>query len=282
MVSDLFGKILRFKPADDVIADIKQFKNFYYILDETVFGRSNSYDYYIDLYEKIAKLPKKRYWMGQANIDAVSNSKGREVIRKAAEAGLIYAAVGLESINKKTLVSSGAYNKMGINKQDEYLSKMKENIAFIQEQGIIVSGWFAIGYETDTIQTYYDTLKFCEETNIFPIFTPVRALSGSRLWKKIENEGRLQDIEKHISNIKHPIFGDKEIGEALRETGLLGFKRSENLKRLKFYYKTFRKSEKNLNDAVYKTIFTYITQRRLKEIVIKETKHLLKRIGKNI
>lgn len=282
IVSDVFGKRMRFKPVEDVVKDIKQFKNFYYILDETVFGRPNCYDYYIELYDKIAELPKKKYWTGQANIDAASNEKGRTVIQKAAKAGLVYAAVGLESINKETLKLSGAFSKMGIKNENDYISKMKENIAFIQEQGILVSGWFAIGYENDTVQTYYDTLEFCKETNILPVFTPVMALSGSRLWERIEKEGRLQERESHISNIKHPVMSDTQIAKALYDTSIKGYNTHENIRRLKYYFKLFRKSEKNFNDALYKTIFAYITQNKMQKLVLKETKFLLNRIENTI
>ncbi len=281
LVSEIFGKKMRFKPVEDVIEDIKQFKSFYYLLDETVFGRANTYDYYIELYEKIAALPNKKYWTGQANLDAAGNEKGREVIKKAAKAGLVYAAIGIESVNKETLKSSGAYSKSGIRNYSDYLKKMKEHISFIQSQGIIISGWFTIGYKYDTPQTYYDTLEFCRETNIFPVFTPVMALAGSKLYKKIEAEGRLTDKEKHLSNIKHPVYGDLEFGEALYNTAKEGYMFSENINRLKFYYKIFRKSEKNLNDAAYKTIFAYITQKKMKKLILKETEFLLNRIGKN-
>jgi radical SAM superfamily enzyme YgiQ (UPF0313 family) len=279
-VSFVFGKKMRFRPIDDVVDEIKGFRRFYYLLDDTVFGRPHCYDYYIELYEKIAQLPKRKYWTGQINLDAANSEKGREVIRKAAKAGLIYAAAGVESVNYKTLKDSGSFAKMGVGKDDDYLKKMKENIAFIQSQGIIISGWFAIGYETDTVQTYYDTLKFCEETNILPVFTPVRALAGSRLWDKMEAEGRLQDSDTHVSNIRHPKLTDEEIEAAMIGSSKMGFTSKMNWKRMKFHFNLFRKSERNLNDAIYKTIFATITQSRMKGIVFAEIERIENKVGK--
>lgn len=279
LVSDIYGKKSRFKPIDDVIKDINQFRGFFYLLDETVFGRSNSYSYYEQLYNKLSKNKKKRYWTGQANLDAAANEQGQNVIKKAAKAGLVYAAIGIESVNKKTLEDSGAYAKMGIKNGDSYLEKMKEQIAFIQAQGIIVSGWFAIGYETDSLQTYYDSLAFCIETNILPVFTPVRALSGSRLWDKINAEGRLQDITTNVSNIKHPLLTNADITKGLQHVEEIGFSRKNNLKRLKFYFNIFRKSESSVHNVIYKTIFAHITQKRMAEIVKAETKRLTNNFG---
>lgn len=282
LVSDLYGRSLRLKPIEDVVKDIKTFKGFYYILDDTVFGRANCYDYYIELYEEISKIKRKKYWTGQANIDAAATEKGQTVIKNAAKAGLIYAAIGLESINTTTLKSSGAFSKMGLKDATDAVSRMKEHIAFIQSQGIIVSGWFAIGYDTDTEQTYYDTLEFCKETNILPVFTPIRALPGSRLWEKLEKTGQIQEIENQVSNIKHPHLNDDQIVKAMYETAMLGYNRKTNWERLKYYYKVFRKSEKNLNDVIYKMIFLYITQKRMHKIVTEENSFLARKVGKII
>ena len=281
-VSYVFGKKMRFKPVDDVVEEIKGFRRFYYLLDDTVFGRPHCYDYYIELYDKIAALPKRKYWTGQINLDAASHEKGREVIRKAAKAGLVYAAAGLESVNYQTLKESGSHAKMGIKNADDYLAKMKENIAFIQKQGILISGWFAIGYDTDSIQTYYDTLDFCKETNILPVFTPVRALSGSRLWNKMQAEGRLQTDTGHISNIKHPVLKDEDIFNAVVDTAVKGYDTKTNLRRIRHHFKLFLKSERKLNDAIYKTIFASITQSRMKKIIFEENKRMAGSIGKNI
>jgi radical SAM superfamily enzyme YgiQ (UPF0313 family) len=281
-VSYVFGKKMRFKPVNDVVEEVKGFRRFYYLLDDTVFGRPHCYDYYLELYDKLAALPKRKYWTGQINLDAASHEKGREVIRRAAKAGLVYAAAGLESVNYTTLKESGSHAKMGIKNAEDYLAKMKENIAFIQEQGIFISGWFAIGYDTDSIQTYYDTLKFCEETNILPVFTPVRALNGSRLWDKMEAAGRLQDGSKHISNIKHPVLEDEDILNAVVDTARKGYNAKINLNRIRHHFKLFRRSERNLHDAIFKTIFISITQNRMKKIIFEENKRMAKSIGKNI
>lgn len=282
VVSDIFGKRMRFRPVDEVVDEINSFKNFYYLLDETVFGRPNCYDYYSELYDKLAALPKKRYWTGQINIDAAGHPKGREVIKKAARSGLVYAAAGIESVNFDTLQSSGAKAKMGIKEKDDYINRMKSHIRFIQEQGIFISGWFAVGYENDSLQTYYDSLKFCTETRIMPVFTPVKALYGSRLWKRMQKDKNLQDLNSHITNIKHPALTDEVVAKALNDTGRLGYRKAENFRRLRYHFKLFRKSEKNFNDALYRTIFTAITQKRMKKFIKQENKDLIQRFEQHI
>ena len=278
-VTRLFGSKYRFRPVGDVIEEIAGFKGYYYLIDDTVFGRHNTYDYYLELYDKIAGLKKINYWTGQANLDAASNEKGREVIKKAAKSGLIYAAIGMESINKKVLQKSGSYAKMGVNKSADMLGKMKENIRFIQQQGILISGWFAIGYEDDDLETYYETLKFCLEMNILPVFTPVQAMMGTDLYDRLKAKGKLQDNIKNVTNVPHHSITNQQIIDALEYTGKKGFSLATNLKRTYFYFQLFRKQKGNtLNDIIHKTLFTFIMQQQFVKIVKDEIQRLKHKI----
>lgn len=255
-VSSLFGKAFRLRPIKDVVAEIKTFKRYYYLIDDTVFGKPATYDYYIDLYDTIARLKKKRYWIGQANLDAAADKKGQEVIKKAREAGLIYTSIGIESINPAVLEKSGAIRKMGVGSANNILDKIREHIRFIQELGIIVSGWFVLGYEEDTIDTYYRTYEFCKEMNILPAILPVNALPGTHLYKRIINEGKL--TKTRFTNIHHPDLTDDEIFRALKYIIRNGYSFKNNLKRTAFYLPRFK------TDRIHKTIFLAVLQSQFK------------------
>ncbi|MBN2546492.1 MAG: hypothetical protein JXB50_11895, partial [Spirochaetes bacterium] len=247
--------------------EINTFKNYYYLLDDNVFGRKNNYDYYLELYEKISSLSKKRFWVGQANLDAASDKKGKEVIKAAARSGLLYASIGIESINYDVLKESGVINKIGTNSKNNVLSVMKENIKFIQEQGIIISGWFTIGYDQDNLKTFYDTVNFCMETKIIPIISPLEALPGTRLYARMEKAGRI-DKNKTI-NIKHPDLSDVEIIDTLKKVNKIGLSLKEDFKRLKYYFNLFEKENpdvhKKIEYKIHKAIFLIILQLKIKK-----------------
>ena len=282
-VSRLFGSKYRLRPVDDVLEEIAAFKGYYYLIDDTVFGRHNTYDYYLGLYDKIAKLKKVRYWTGQANLDAASNEKGRAVIRRAAQSGLIYAAVGMESINKKVLQESGSYAKMGVSKPADMLAKMKENIRFLQQQGILLSAWFAIGYEDDDISTYYETLSFCLEMNVLPVFTPVHAMPGTDLYDRLKTEGKLQDNMVNVTNVPHQTITNRQIISALKFANKKGYSLMTNLKRTYFYFKILRQQKGNtLKDIIHKTLFAFILQWRFGKITKGETTKLKQKIQTNV
>jgi radical SAM superfamily enzyme YgiQ (UPF0313 family) len=254
-VTGFFGKKYRRRPIPHVLDEIRGFKDKYYLIDDTVFGRETTYDYYLELYGAMAGLDRKRYWTGQANLDAASSPRGREVIKAAAGAGLFYAAVGIESIKPSVLKSSGAFAKMGVRRDEDALDRIRENIRFIQDQGIIVSGWFVIGYEDDRIDTYYETLEFCKEMHLLPAIFPVKVLPGTRLFDRLKAENKLD--ENRLFNFVHPTMGDDEIHRALAAVRSDGFSLAQNLRRARFYASRFK------SDRIEKTIFLLILQSKL-------------------
>jgi len=221
-----------------------------------VFGKPATYDYYHALYDSISRLGKRRFWTGQANLDAAADGKGREVIIKAARAGLVYASIGMESINPQTLVRSGAIKKMGAGTGSDVIGKMKDNIAFIQDQGIIVSGWFVIGYEDDDIDTYYRTLEFCRSTNVIPVIFPVKAMPGTRLYERLQKQNKLDDTK--LINFRNSRIRDEDVFMALKKTGDEGFSWMEILRRTLFYASKFK------NDKIHKSIFALVLQAKLR------------------
>lgn len=278
-VTRLFGSKYRLRPVDDVVGEIAEFMGYYYLIDDTVFGRPNTYDYYLGLYDKIAKLKKLNYWTGQANLDAAANEKGREVIKKAVKAGFLYAAIGMESINKDVLQKSGSYSKMGVSKANDVVVKMKENIRFIQQQGILISAWFAIGYEDDDLETYYTTLKFCLDMNILPVFTPVHAMLGTDLYDRLKSEEKLQDNTINVTNVPHQTITNQHVIKALETVNQKGFGLFTIIKRTWFYFRIFaRQKDNKIGDVIHKTIFNLIIQIRFGKIMKREIDKLSSKI----
>ncbi len=269
-VGNIFGKKTRLRPIDDVVREIESFKKFYYILDDTVFGRPNTYAYYSNLYDRIGKLKKVNYWTGQANLDAALSSEGRDVIKKAADSGLIYAAIGMESINPSVMKKAGTMSKNGSGDHDSVVDQMRSSIRFIQDQGIAVSGWFTIGYEEDSIDTFYETLKFCEETNIIPVLCPLEALPGTPLHNRLMTEGRLDNNKK--INVIHPSMTDNDILAALKDCTQKGFSLKQIYNRTQFFKRSLANISHHNNvdtrAVIEKTIFIFVLQLKLKKGVI--------------
>jgi radical SAM superfamily enzyme YgiQ (UPF0313 family) len=253
-VPAMFGSRFRLRPVEDVVAEISTFRRYFYLIDDTVFGKPSTYGYYSRLYDSIGRLTKKRYWTGQANLDAAADPEGREVIIKAQRCGLLYAAIGIESINPAVLERSGALRKTGVSTSGDFLEKLKQQIRFIQDLGIIVSGWFVIGYDEDTEDTWYRTFDFCSEMNMLPAIFPAQALPGTKLFADASRQGRLK--KTRFSNMTHPTITDEAIERAYRCIMREGYSCSASWKRLGFYWPRFR------DDRIHKSIFLAVLQKK--------------------
>ncbi len=263
-VSSLFGKAFRHRHVADVVSEIDSFKNYYYLLDDTVFGKPSTYKYYMELYDAVARLPKRRFWTGQANLDAAADPRGRQVIDRAVDAGLLYAMVGMESVNPATLERSGAIRKMGARSADEVLDRMRENIRHLQDRGIILSGWFVIGYDDDTLETYEDTLKFCREMHLIPVISPVKALPGTRLHRRLQADGRLDD--SRTLNYLHPAMADRDVVAIHAKVTRDGYTWPAIWDRTRFYASRWKGEP--ARDAIHKTVFAWILQAKMRKGII--------------
>jgi len=254
-VPGLFGKRYRTRPVEEVVAEIDTLGTYYYLLDDTVFGRPSTYGYYARLYEALAGLERRRWWTGQANLDAAATPEGREVVRKAVAAGLVYAAVGMESVNPDTLARNGALAKTGAATPAEAIGRMKESIRFIQDLGVIVSGWFVVGYEGDTIETYGRTLDFCREMKILPAIFPVKVLPGTRLHARLGAEGKLDEGRR--INFVNPSIRDEEVYREMGRVAREGYSWREIARRLVAQVPRFR------SDRARHVLFSLILQAKI-------------------
>ncbi|HOX46119.1 MAG TPA: radical SAM protein [Myxococcota bacterium] len=269
-VPALFGHALRRRPIEDVLREIDGFRGMFYLLDDTVFGRPGSYAYYQELYARLGGLRRRRLWTGQANLDAAASEEGREVIRRAARAGLVYAAIGIESIDPRVLARSGMIRKMGVETGEDALARMKEHLRFIQAQGIFVSGWFTLGHEEDDLGSVERTLAFAEELHLLPILCPLEALPGTRLHARLSREGRLDATQR--VNIRHPTLSDEALLGAIERATRRAFSPRAVLRRSLHHTPLYGRDEPGaalrMRARMQRTLFTLVLQYHMRKGVI--------------
>ena len=197
-VTDIFGPRIRHRPIDEVVAEVATLGKRYFIVDDSVFGhpqiveRPQESQYYLDLYRELAQLRPKRLWTGAGGLSAVNYKSGREILELAAESGLCSIAAGLESISAEGQKQSGAWRKLHYTSPDTFdIHKMKANIRTIQSLGIEVKGFFIIGWDEDTLETYRRTLDFCDECNIIPFIFTLTPMPGSQIYREYLEAGRI-------------------------------------------------------------------------------------------
>jgi len=269
-VSRLFGTKMRYKNIPEVVEEINTLRKKYFLLDDNVFGRNDSYDYYLELYKELQKQKEKRFWTGQANLNAAASEKGQEVIVNASRSGLTYAAIGFETINLKDLKQLSIAPKMGLGKDGDHLQQIADNVKFIQNQGIAISAWFTIGLENDTFESIEQTIDFCKKYNIFPVLTPIQALEGTRFHSDLKEQNKILDNTTNVSNAKISVISNVEFIQLLEINLKKAYTFRNLMRNTWFYFKKNKSLKQGFYKTAYRTIFVLITQIRMKKFLKKD------------
>lgn len=176
-LKQIYSGIMRTRPVDEVIDDIRNIKSRYFVFwDDNFFG---DVEYAKNLMKKLKKLNKR--WAAQVTPE---RCKDEGLLRLAKESGCLYLFVVLESFYEESLLS---VNK-GINNVKTY----REIINLIHRYSISIQAGIIFGFDTDKKDVFQKTLKACNDLGIdgatVSILTP---LPNTPLYEKLKAEGRL-------------------------------------------------------------------------------------------
>jgi radical SAM superfamily enzyme YgiQ (UPF0313 family) len=213
-VSTANGTTMRFRPADEVLAELRTLGKLIMFADDNVMIHRK---YSEDLFKRMAPLQK--HWIGQCSLAAV---KRIENIRLMAESGCKAILIGFESVSENTLRMTG--------KRQNRPSQYKEVVQMLHENGISTWGSFVFGFDTDDSEVFDRTVEFGIDAQLtmanFAILTPY---PGTQLYRRLQAEGRLTD-ERWWLRADHdagsPYFVPQGMTrEALREGWLRAWRR---------------------------------------------------------
>lgn len=185
----LLGDEIRHRPIEEVTAEVNTFGPFYFNVDDNILGHPSEAHYYQDLYRELASLRPRRQWMGSASLSTLTTGEGRKVVERAAQSGLTWAIVGIESINPSAQREASCQEKVGFLPGD--LKTLKGLIRLLQSSGIEIIGSFILGWDEDTLETYQQTLDFCDENHIVPLPFVLVPMPGTPLYEEYLTAGRL-------------------------------------------------------------------------------------------
>jgi radical SAM superfamily enzyme YgiQ (UPF0313 family) len=243
-VTDVFGSKIRHRPIDEVIAEVSTLGKRYFQVDDSVFGHPQIVDrpqenqYYLDLYRELSHLRPRRLWTGAGGLSAINYKDGKKILELAAESGLSSIAAGLESISAKGQKQSGAWRKLHFTSPDAFdLETLRKNIRAIQGLGIEIKGFFIIGWDEDTPETYQRTLDFCDEMNIVPFIFTLTPMPGSQIYREYLDKKRIFTDRpwSHYSGgfivYEHPTMSAREMFDSNAEVMRKGYTMNRILKR---------------------------------------------------
>lgn len=185
-VSTASGTTMRFRPVDDVVAELRLLGPRILFADDNIMvHRGHS----AELFRRMADLNKT--WIGQCSLAALGQV---ENIKLMANSGCKALFIGFESVSEETLQLMGKCQ----NRVSHYLDIVRQ----LAEHGISTWGSFMFGFDTDTTDVFERTVQFVVEAQLtiasYAIMTPY---PGTRLYNRLQAEGRLTDprwwLRKH-------------------------------------------------------------------------------------
>lgn len=204
LVPPFFGGI-RYRPVENVVAEMRDSGASWIELhaDNLTANR----DYAIELFKAIRPLNVN--WVGETTIKMAEDE---ELLDLAAESGLKYLLVGLETPSKAALRGSGkAFVKP---------DRIKEDVRKLHEKGIIVDSCVLFGFDEHDTNIFEETLTFVDQVGV-DVCQPVIAIPfpGSALFDQLDREGRILTRDRSKYDGTHAVFEPKGMTAMELEVG---------------------------------------------------------------
>ncbi|HMK34146.1 MAG TPA: radical SAM protein [Desulfomonilaceae bacterium] len=194
------GQAIRNKTIEQVIREIQEInssdatykkkKAIFFADDNIIANKAFAKELFLAL------RPHNINWMCQASINISEEAELLELMR---ESGCGAVFIGFESICEDNL----AMMHKGINRRHNYFEAIKK----IQSYGILVHSSFIVGYDFDTEATFDELIGFIEEANLLmPLINILTPLPGTKLFKRLEEEGRILHKDWTEYDTQHVVF----------------------------------------------------------------------------
>lgn len=192
-VTALFGRKPRVKTPDQIINELDSLiahGNNEQILfaDDNLIGNKNLLKK--ELLPALIEWRKKNpYAPGFATQVTINLVDDEELAKLMLEAGFRHILVGIESIDEESLIA--------MKKKQNTRRNILEDIRHLQELGIIITGTFIVGLDTDKPTVFDDVINFIQESGIvLSIVNILKAPPGTELYDRMKSENRLLDTFK--------------------------------------------------------------------------------------
>jgi len=178
-LSTIYGKGVRLRPVDNVIAEIKTLQgNDILFVDDNIVGGS---EYAKQLFTKL--IPLKKKWVGQASVTVANKEEIIKLLNKSGCQGLY---LGFETTSVDSLKEVG--------KRQNVTNNYFETIKKLHDNGMLVVGSFIVGFDNDDEGCFERLLDFSVKSKIDIVDIAILvSYPGTVLYKKMKEEKRLID-----------------------------------------------------------------------------------------
>lgn len=200
-IERFFGKKTRFRPIEEVIAEIKGMnrRNLLLFTDDNLIVNPS----YLESLLK-ALVPLKRKWLGEASW-VVGHRP--EILKLMRESGCLGLLIGFESIREQPNVQkTSRHNDM----RNAYLRTIEN----LHKNRIAICGAMIFGFDNDDLSSFDENLQFCLEADVdVAQFSSLVPFPGTPLYDRLTEEGRIitRDWSKYTYEPPGKVFRPKNM-----------------------------------------------------------------------
>ena len=193
----MYGNKPRLKSAASVVREIDTlyrlgWRDSIFMVDDNFIGNKTRVKK--ELLPAIIKWERENNFVYKFYTEASINmAADAELMEKMSMAGFDQVFVGIETPSTEALSETG--------KNQNLKCDLKEAVRAIQKHGIEVTAGFILGFDSDKDDIFERQIAFIQETGIPKAMVGIlTALPGTKLYQRLEREGRLTDVDISGSN----------------------------------------------------------------------------------
>ncbi|NOZ60249.1 MAG: B12-binding domain-containing radical SAM protein [Calditrichaeota bacterium] len=221
-VTGMFGRKYRFRSADNIIEELKRYNekgNFVFFYDDNFAANHRRTR---ELLEKMIEQKFSFRWSTQVRADV---AKDPELVHLMKKAGCETVFIGFESVDPVSLKEM---------KKKQTVEEIRLAIEVFRKNCIHIHGMFVFGFDSDTLDSIGETIKFVARSSIgtvqFLVLTP---LPGTRTYSKLQEENRIKFSDWALYDAHHAVFEPKNMTmEQLQQAQMRGHQKFYSLKQL--------------------------------------------------
>ncbi len=176
LVSQMFGRKVRYRDIDNVIEELKilPLKKLIFVDDNFIMNRK----YTLELLRRMKPLGLS--WTCQASVDVTLDD---ELLDKMAEAGCNFIVIGFESLNEQSIAETHKDH----NKRIDY----SEALQRIHKKGMNTYASFIVGFDHDKLDEFDRIIEFSIQAQIPYIMVSILGITpGTELFNRMDKAGR--------------------------------------------------------------------------------------------
>jgi radical SAM superfamily enzyme YgiQ (UPF0313 family) len=150
-VPELYGSRYRYRPLDEVLCEIEGIgEDVIYFCEDNIVGNPR---YAKELFRRMISLNKQ--W---TSISSITIADDPELLSLAARSGCKGIYIGFETLSEASLRNMGKFHNL----RKDY----REIVQRVRDEGILLTGGFLVGFDSDTPDTFKKIVDFVGETGL--------------------------------------------------------------------------------------------------------------------